>query len=103
MTQSTPAPATEDEKKRMREKVDKLLAQTPHTSEATIALGGRTLAYSAVAAFVPVAAGGLDEKRGDPEAAIFTIAYLEKDADPRTRPVCLTKKSSDRRVRCLCL
>ena len=72
----------------MREKVDKLLAQNPHTSEGSIALGGRTMAYSAVAAFVPVAAGGLDDKRGDPEAAIFTIAYLLKEADPRKRPVC---------------
>jgi carboxypeptidase C (cathepsin A) len=88
MTQSTPAPATEDEKKRLREKVDKLLAQNPHTSESSIVLGGRTLAYSAIAAFVPVAAGGLDDKRGDPEAAIFTVAYLLKDADARARPVC---------------
>ncbi len=88
MTQTTPAPATDDEKKRLREKVDKLLAQDPHTSEGSITLGGRTMAYSTVAAFVPVAAGGLDEKRGDPEAAIFTIAYLLKDADPLTRPVC---------------
>jgi len=88
MTQTTPAPATDDEKKRLREKVDKLLAQNPHTSEGSITLGGRAMPYSTVAAFVPVAAGGLDEKRGDPEAAIFTIAYLLKDADPLTRPVC---------------
>ncbi len=88
MTQTTPAPATDEEKKRLREKVDKLLAQDPHTSEGSITLGGRTMAYRTVAAFVPVAAGGLDEKRGDPEAAIFTIAYLLKDADPLTRPVC---------------
>src|SRR5215471_12129853 len=59
MTQPTPAPATEDDKKRMREKVEKLLAQNPHTSEATISLGGRSMAYTATAAFVPVAAGGL--------------------------------------------
>jgi carboxypeptidase C (cathepsin A) len=87
MTQPTPAPATDDDKKRMREKVEKLLAQDPHTSEGTIVLGGRTMAYIATAAFVPVAAGGLDEKRGDPDAAVFTIAYQLKDADPRTRPV----------------
>src|SRR5215470_3451560 len=68
MTQPTPAPANEDDKKRMREKVEKLLAQNAHTSEATIALGGRTMAYTATAAFVPVAAGGLDDKRGDPNA-----------------------------------
>jgi carboxypeptidase C (cathepsin A) len=88
MTEPTPAPATDDDKKRLREKVDKLLAENPHTSEGTIALGGRTMAYTAIAAFVPVAAGGLDDKRGDPDAAVFTIAYQLKDADPRTRPVC---------------
>src|SRR5215470_12112858 len=88
MTQTTAAPTNEDDKKRMREKVEKLLAGNPHTSEATIALGGRTMTYTAIAAFVPVAAGGLDQKRGDPDAAVFTIAYQLKDADPRARPVC---------------
>jgi carboxypeptidase C (cathepsin A) len=68
--------------------VDKLLAQDAHASEGSIALGGRVLAYRAVAAFVPVAADSLDDKRGEPEAAIFTTAYLLQDADPRTRPVC---------------
>jgi carboxypeptidase C (cathepsin A) len=87
MTQPTPAPATDEEKKRLREKVEKLLAQSPHTSEGTIGLGGRTMPYAVTAAFVPVAAGGLDDKRGDPDAAVFTIAYQLKDADPRTRPV----------------
>src|SRR6516225_2537389 len=81
MTQPTPAPATDEEKKRMREKVEKLLAQSPHTSEGTISLGGRTMAYTVNAAFVPIAAGGLDEKRGDPDAAVFTIAYQLKDTD----------------------
>src|SRR5262249_14815016 len=88
MTQPTPAPATDDDKKRMRERVEKLLAQNPHTSEGTIELGGRTMTYTATAAFVPVAAGGLDDKRGDPNAAVFTIAYQMKGIDPRTRPVC---------------
>src|SRR2546428_13549249 len=44
--------------------------------------------YSAVAAFVPVTAGGLDEKRGETEAALFTTSYFFADADPMTRPVC---------------
>ena len=88
MTSTTPAPATDEQNKRMREKVDKLLAQAPWSSEGSLRLGTRTLDYRTVAAFVPVAAGGVDDKRGDPEAAIFTIAYLQKDADARTRPVC---------------
>ena len=88
MTQATaPTPATDDDKKRMREKVDKLLVQNPYTSENTITLGGRAMPYTAMAAFVPVVAGGFDEKRGDPEAAVFTIAYQLKDTEARTRPV----------------
>jgi carboxypeptidase C (cathepsin A) len=88
MTQPTaPTPATDDDKKRIREKVEKLLAENPHTSESTITLGGRAMPYTATAAFVPVVAGGFDEKRGDPEAAVFTIAYQLKDTEARTRPV----------------
>jgi carboxypeptidase C (cathepsin A) len=89
MSETTTAPAAPQEpNKRLREKVDKLLARDAKASEGSIKLGGRAMAYSAVAAFVPVTACGLDEKRGDPEAAVFTIAYQLKDANPRTRPVC---------------
>ncbi|HEY4138797.1 MAG TPA: peptidase S10, partial [Casimicrobiaceae bacterium] len=38
--------------------------------------------------FIPVSAGGLDEKRGDPEAAIFTTSYFLADASVTERPVC---------------
>jgi len=88
MTVPTPVPPTDEERKRLRDKVDKLLAQEPHASEGSIRLGRVAMAYRTVAAFVPVTAGGLDEKRGEPEAAVFTTAYLLKEADPRTRPVC---------------
>jgi carboxypeptidase C (cathepsin A) len=88
MSEPTPTPPTEEAKKRLREKVDKLLAQDPSKSEASIVLNGRTMKYSAVAAFVPVTAGGLDDKRGEPEAAVFTTSYFLADADPKTRPVC---------------
>ncbi len=84
---STPV-SGDDAAKRLRDKVDKLLASAPSRSESSIALGGKVLKYAAVAAFVPVSAGGLDEKRGDAEAAIFTTSYFLADADPRTRPVC---------------
>jgi carboxypeptidase C (cathepsin A) len=84
---TTTAP-TEEAKKRLREKVDKLLAQSPCTSTASIVLNGRTLKYKAVAAFVPVTAGGLDDKRGEPEAAVFTTSYFLEDADAKERPVC---------------
>ncbi len=88
MSEPTPAPPTEDAKKRLREKVEKLLARDPCRSEASIVLNGRTLKYRAVAEFIPVAAGGVDDKRGEPEAAVFTTSYFHDDADPSARPVC---------------
>ncbi len=60
----------------------------PRKSESTIKLNGRTLKYTAVAAFVPVTAGGVDDKRGEPEAAVFTTSYFLDDADAKSRPVC---------------
>ncbi|HEV2686113.1 MAG TPA: peptidase S10, partial [Actinomycetota bacterium] len=75
-------------KKRLREKVDKLLAQDPARSTGSITLNGRTLKYRAVAGFVPINAGGLDDKRGEPEAAVFTTSYFLDEADPKSRPVC---------------
>ena len=88
MTEPIPSTTSEDAKKKMREKVDKLLAQAPCKSEGSIVLSGRTLKYHAVADFVPVVAGGLDEKRGDPEAAVFTTSYFLDDTDQAKRPVC---------------
>ena len=88
MSEPSVPPPAEEAKKRLREKVDKLLAQDPCKSEASILLNGRTMKYNAVAAFVPVTAGGLDDKRGEPEAAVFTTSYFLADADPRARPVC---------------
>ena len=94
MTETTqaPAPATtptpDDPARRLREKLDKLLSRDPCRSESSIVLNGRTLKYRAIAEFVPVVAGGVDDKRGDPEAAIFTTSYLLDAADAATRPVC---------------
>ena len=84
----TPTPQAEEAKKRLRDKVDKLLAQDPYKSTGSIKLNGRTLKYRAEAAFVPVTAGGLDEKRGDPEAAVFTTSYFLDDVEAPKRPVC---------------
>lgn len=88
MSDTPPVPATEEAKKRLRDNVDKLLAGAPSRSDGSITLNGRTMKYEAIAGFIPVIGGGLDEKRGEPEAAIFTTAYLLADADPATRPVC---------------
>ncbi|MBS0327469.1 MAG: peptidase S10 [Proteobacteria bacterium] len=83
-----PAPADDDPKKRLREKVDKLLATSPCVSEGSASVNGTPLRYRAEAAFVAVTAGGVDDKRGDPEAAIFTTSYFLAGADPAARPVC---------------
>ncbi len=87
-TAAAPISGAEERQKRLREKVEALLSREPCKSESSIVLGGRTLKYRAIAEFVPVAAGGVDEKRGEPEAAIFTTSYLLDAADPATRPVC---------------
>ena len=88
MSEATPAPQTEEAKKRLRDKVDKLLAQSPSKSSSSIVVNGRTLKYDAVAAFVPVTAAGLDDKRGEPEAAVFTTSYFLEGAEAGRRPVC---------------
>jgi carboxypeptidase C (cathepsin A) len=88
MTDTTPTPPSDDPKKRLRDRLDKLLAQEPCRSEGRIVIGGAPLDYRAVAEFIPVAAGGVDEKRGEPEAAVFTTSYFLAGADPRRRPVC---------------
>jgi carboxypeptidase C (cathepsin A) len=88
MSESQPTPPADDPKKRLREKVDKLLAAEPCRSESSLLVNGTRLSYRAEAEFVPVTAGGLDDKRGDPEAAIFTTSYFLADADAQSRPVC---------------
>jgi carboxypeptidase C (cathepsin A) len=84
----TPTPATEEAKKRLREKVDKLLAASPSKSTGSITLNRRIMKYTAVAAFIPVTAGGIDDKRGEPEAAVFTTSYFLDGAEAGKRPVC---------------
>ena len=88
MSEPTPPAAADDPKKRLREKVEKLLTQGPYRSTGSTLLNGRRYEYSSVAEFIPVAAGGLDEKRGDVEAAVFMTAYLLNDAPAAGRPVC---------------
>jgi carboxypeptidase C (cathepsin A) len=88
MTESKQAPVVDDAKKRLREKVDRLLAQAPCKSSASIRLGGQTLKYSAIAEFVPIVAGGIDEKSGEVDAAIFTTSYCLDNAPAPSRPVC---------------
>ena len=88
MSKPAPIPPTEEAKKRLRKKVDKLLARDPCKSKGSIVLAGRTLEYRSIAEFVPVVAGGVDDKRGETEAAVFTTSYFLDSADPAARPVC---------------
>lgn len=84
-TPATPTadkPETEEAKKR-RARVEKLLARPAAESTAAITLAGRPWDYRSHAAFLPVA--GAD---GEPEAAVFTTAYLLKGAPAASRPVC---------------
>ena len=86
-TSATAAPV-DDPKKKLREKVEALLATEPRKTNGSLTIGGRTLKYTAIAGFVPVTATGMDEKRGEPEAAVFTTSYFLDDADAKGRPVC---------------
>jgi carboxypeptidase C (cathepsin A) len=88
MTEPTQAPVVDDAKKRLREKVERLIARAPCKSSASIQLGGQTLKYNAVAEFIPILSGGIDEKSGEVEAAIFTTSYLLDSAPAPTRPIC---------------
>jgi carboxypeptidase C (cathepsin A) len=74
--------------KKMRERVDKLIAQGASESVGSITLGGKSLEYTVNAAFLPVVAAGLEGTLGEPEAAVMATSYVLKGADPRTRPVC---------------
>ena len=84
-----PAPSTEpDAAKRLRDHVDKLLARAPTQSSGSVELSGLRHDYTVHAAFVPVAGGGLDGASSEPEAAVFTTAYLLNGAQAASRPVC---------------
>ena len=68
--------------------VEALLARAPAQSKASVTLGGKTIDYRTHAAFAPVAASGLAGRRGEPEAAVLTIAYLKEGVTAAERPLC---------------
>ena len=89
---NTPAEAQPGDKtaaKRETEQVAKRLAAAPATSTGSVSLAdGRRLHYRTACEFLPVLPSGLGADSGDPEAAVFTTAYLLDDAEPGARPVC---------------
>ncbi len=89
MAEAAATPAKDpDAEKRQKEHVEKLLARAAAESSGSILLGGRGLDYTVNAAFVPVAAAGMEGARGEPDAAVLATAYQLKGADVATRPVC---------------
>jgi len=85
-----PKPADPDLTKRLRERVEQRLARSAVTQEASVVLqGGQRLDYTVRAACVPVLGQGLGMEASEPQAAIFTVAYLAKPvAGAPPRPVC---------------
>jgi carboxypeptidase C (cathepsin A) len=83
-------PATKPDpeaEKRQREALDKLLARTAVVQTASVTLAsGQRLDYELNAVFLPIAAGGIDGARGEPQAAVFCTAYSVRDGTQR--PLC---------------
>jgi carboxypeptidase C (cathepsin A) len=85
----TPAPTKPDAEveKRQREAVDKLLARAPVVSTGAVTLAhGPRLDYEVSASFMALTSGGIDAQRGEPQAAVFCVAYTVRETAPR--PVC---------------
>jgi carboxypeptidase C (cathepsin A) len=89
MTEPTDSPKPDAEAtKRQRAKVDALLARRTEPSQASVLLDdGRSLAYTVRPGFLPVAQGGMGGDSGEPQAAIFHIAYTAT-GNTGPRPVC---------------
>jgi carboxypeptidase C (cathepsin A) len=76
-----------DSQKRQRAAVEALLAEAPVVSEGSAQIAGARLAYTVTSAFMPVMPPSLSDTFGEPQAAVFTIAYALKDP-PARRPIC---------------
>ena len=85
---TTPSPPTDDVKKRRRERVDQLLARPAVTSEGQVTLAGKVMPYAVMLDFLPVIGPAFADNSGEPEAAIYTTAYVLKDARAGQRPIC---------------
>ena len=88
MTEATKPDA--EAEKRQREQVEQLLARSPVQADGRVTLAdGQVLAYDVKAAFMPVRAGGIDDKRDELQAALFTTAYLVRQPEGAAqRPLC---------------
>ena len=80
--------SAEQNDKRMRERVEALLAREAVSSTGSVTLAGRPHDYRVRAEFMPVLARGIDGKRGEPQAAVLTTSYVLDGAGPGERPLC---------------
>jgi carboxypeptidase C (cathepsin A) len=87
MAEETKKPEDEEAKKRQRERFEKLLAESPMTHEARATIGGADVGYTVRTEFIPVLPPSLAKDEGEPQAAVFTIAYLQSAAS-QPRPLC---------------
>jgi carboxypeptidase C (cathepsin A) len=74
--------------KKLRDRVDRLLAQSPSESTGSFSGAAQSLDYTVQAAFFPVVAEGFEGSPGEPHAAVMATSYVQKGAEARTRPVC---------------
>jgi carboxypeptidase C (cathepsin A) len=81
------APA-EDVKKRRRELVDKLLARPASKAKARSGSAARRWRMRRTLEFMPVSGPMFTDTGGEPEAAVFTTAYVLKGGESGRRPVC---------------
>lgn len=92
MADNTKEPAAEagekSQDKKMRERVDLLLARAPANSNGSVLLGGQRLEYKTQVAFVPVAAEGFEGAHGEPQAAVMATSYTLSPAPASPRPIC---------------
>ncbi len=86
--QDTAKPSESDTDKRLRERMEKLLAQDAAVSTGSCKLATGNIDYTAHVAFLPVIAEGLAGASAEPQAAVMTTAYLAKGAAAGSRPVC---------------
>src|SRR6476619_4683842 len=87
MSEDIKKPHDEEAKKRQRERVEKLLGEAPIACDGSATIGGRSVGYAVRSQFIPVLPPSLAKDEGEPQAAVFTIAYLQKDP-PAQRALC---------------
>lgn len=76
MADTPEKPVTDDERKRQRERVERLLLQAAQISTGSVTIDGTRLDYTATAGFVPVVANMSDSHKGEPDAALFLTSYV---------------------------